>query len=90
MEKPAPTDPKPTDPTEPSVTDPSDPIATEPTGTDATDSTVSTDGTAATSATTGKGDNPKTGENTSWLLLGALTLAASAGVLLFTRKAKAR
>ncbi len=90
VEKPAPTDPKPTDPTEPSVTDPSDPIATEPTGTDATDSTVSTDGTAATSATTGKGDNPKTGENTSWLLLGALTLAASAGVLLFTRKAKAR
>lgn len=73
-----PTEPEPTDPTEPTeVTEPTDPV--QP-----TESTDPTDSTKATTDAPAK--NPDTGENTSFMMAGAVLLLASAGTVLLTRK----
>lgn len=85
-----------TDPTDPSTpTDPSDPTEPEPTDptepTDPVQPTESTDPTGSTNpskpaTTDAPAKNPDTGENTSFMMAGAVLLLASAGTVLLTRK----
>ncbi len=77
-----PTEPEPTDPTEPTeVTEPMDPVqpteSTDPTGSTNPSKPATTDAPAK---------NPDTGENTSFMMAGAVLLLASAGTVLLTRK----
>ncbi len=77
-----PTEPEPTDPTEPTeVTEPTDPVqpteSTDPTGSTNPSKPATTDAPAK---------NPDTGENTSFMMAGAVLLLASAGTVLLTRK----
>lgn len=83
-----PTDPStptdPSDPTEPELTDPTEP-------TDPVQPTESTDPTDSTNpskpaTTDAPAKNPDTGENTSFMMAGAVLLLASAGTVLLTRK----
>ncbi len=85
-----------TDPSDPSTpTDPSDPTEPEPTDptepTDPVQPTESTDPTGSTNpskpaTTDAPAKNPDTGENTSFMMAGAVLLLASAGTVLLTRK----
>ena len=77
-----PTEPEPTDPTEPTeVTEPTDPV--QPTeSTDPTDSTNP----SKPATTDAPAKIPDTGENTSFMMAGAVLLLASAGTVLLTRK----
>lgn len=84
--------------TEPTATEPTgtEPTGTEPTGTEttntgATDTNGSviepTNTNGSTTDTTSKtGDSPMTGDNMAVAMVGAMVLAASAGLLVFSRK----
>ena len=89
------TEPTATEPTgtEPTGTEPTgtEPTGTETTNTGATDTNGSviepTNTNGSTTDTTSKtGDSPKTGDNMAVAMVGAMVLAASAGLLVFSRK----